>query len=62
MDITKKCRRCNFEYDLDTFVKNNKVLKTCFNCRVAENTYKKLIYATTENNLIIVDLVMSCWE
>ena len=62
MNITKKCRRCNFEYDLDTFLKNNKVLKTCLNRRVAGNMYKKLIYVNTKNNLIIVELAMNCWE
>ena len=58
-NITKKCRRCNFEYEIESFLKNNKLLKTCLNCRVAGNTYKKLIYANTINNLIIVGLVMN---
>jgi hypothetical protein len=57
-NITKKCKRCNFEYDLDTFSKNDKVLKTCLNCRVAGNTHKKLIYLNTQNNPIIVGDVM----
>lgn len=40
-NITKKCRRCNFEYEIESFLKNNKLLKTCLNCRVAGNMYKK---------------------
>ena len=60
-NITKKCRRCNFEYEIESFLKNNKLLKTCLNCRNAGNTYKKLIYANTINNLIIVGLVMNYW-
>ena len=61
-NITKKCKRCNFEYDLDTFLKNNKLLKTCLNCRVAGNTYKKLIYVFTINKVTIVGNAMSYWE
>ena len=56
--ITKVCNNCNFEYELESFLKNDKLLKTCLNCRVAGNTYKKPIYANTINNLIIAVLVM----
>ena len=39
--VTKLCKRCNKSYEIDAFLKNNKLLKTCMNCRLALNTYKK---------------------
>jgi len=39
--VTKLCKRCNKSYEIDAFLKNNKLLKTCLNCRLSGNLYKK---------------------
>ena len=39
--VTKVCSKCNFEYDIKSFLKNDKLFKMCLNCRDILNTYKK---------------------